>query len=153
MQHLLAKLALALFALLLPLPTLTAAKHAECYWTGPGKGTPEAQGFSKFGVAKQFKYTAYPDKPTPIRHEVVQYICFDYDDQPVVADWNNLRNQTLEMATPCGDNGYSGDCTYGLWGFRYEGEKGWGEEVLSRADRSPSLSVFPQASRTPRLAK
>ena len=112
MQHLLA-IALNFFALLLNLAP-TAAKHAECYWKGPGVGTPESQGFSVFGTGKK---RIYQNSTTSI----VEYYCDDYADKPVVANWGALRPKILEINTPCGGHGYSGDCSYGLWAVKLNG--------------------------------
>lgn len=107
-------LALSIASLLLHC-TPAAAKHAECYWKGPGTGTPEQQGFSIFGTAKPRGYSSLKS-PT-----VYDYICHDFSDEPVVATWSRLKPKTLEMTTPCGGNGFSGDCTYGLWAFKLNG--------------------------------
>lgn len=112
-MYFLAIAALSLLALHL-YATLAAAKHAECYWTGPGLGGPEDQGFSVFGTGKQ-RILRRPNNTT------VEWYCDDYQDQPVVANWNKLRANILEMNTPCGGNGFSGDCTFGLWGFQLHG--------------------------------
>lgn len=111
MQYL-ATTALVSFLLIL---APAAAKHAECYWTGPGVGTPEQQGFSVFGTGKLYRYKDNNSR------SVASYYCDDYADKPIVATWSILRPFILEMATPCGGNGYSGDCTFGLWGFKLNG--------------------------------
>lgn len=97
----------AITVLLLLWLDLAAATHDQCWWRGPGTGTgsPKDDGFSIFGVAKQRDFIQ-PGHPL-----IVQYYCDEYADKPVVADWNNLRNDTLEMGTPCGRHGFSGDCS------------------------------------------
>ena len=97
--------------------TLAAAKHAECYWTGPGTGTPEEQGFTVFGSAKPHR--VFP-KSSPLVQSHIEYICEDYWNDPLIADWNRLKERTLELATPCGRRGFSGDCSYGLWAFKLQ---------------------------------
>ena len=104
--------------LLLEHTTPTAAKHALCYWTGPGTGTPKDQGFTLFCTARKFDVP----KKNPADPSQVQYCCLDDygSNSTVVADWNVLREQVLEFATPCNNDGYSDDCSWGLWGFTFE---------------------------------
>lgn len=108
MHHLLTSVLLLLAC------TTAAAKHAQCYWTGPGVGTPEQQGFSVFGTGNMRKYSN-------LTYAVVEYVCDEYEDKPVVADWNVLKPSILELASPCAHGGYSGDCSYGLWSFKLNG--------------------------------
>lgn len=109
-------LTLILVGLLL---NFAAAKHAVCYWTGPGTGTPEQQGFSFFCVGK--RYDGIINANTPDRREILSWQCDGFEDHPVVADWNKLRDDILEISTACGGNGYSGDCSFGLWAAKLVG--------------------------------
>lgn len=91
------------------------ANHAKCYWTGPGSGTPEQQKFTAFCSAAPMRL---PDNQTHSDHgQVIAYRCGGTDSGPYVADWNNLKEDVLELASPCNGpgGGYSNDCSYGLW--------------------------------------
>lgn len=110
-------LALTIAAALLSLQA--AAKHATCYWTGPGSGDPTNYGFSQFCEAHPYPIIYNGTQPP---RTGVAWLCNEYANHPRVADWI-LRDKVLEFSTPCNNGGYSGDCSYGLWSMRLRGFK------------------------------